>query len=410
MIQVLIDAVHQNWYVLLIPFIAGIIGYVTNVAAVYLMFHPIDFVGIPPYLGWQGVVPGAAVELAKFSTHLIETRLLKLSDLFEHFDPDTFVSEVRPALEEMVDRTLDDAAQKFAPQMWQNLDDNAKAMVRAQVLQQVEQVARDILADFAENIEDIISLRKIVISTIERNRPLMNEMFLSVGREEFRFVKNSGLWFGFLFGIPQFIVWIFYPKWWILPAAGVLVGYATNWLALKLIFEPKEPKRIGPFVLHGLFHKRQQEVAEEFAATVSQMILYPKNMVDFITNGESREVIEQILRKHFDALIDQYRQHPMAQMIFSQISEDELREEIYGRLDEELTREGGFLWTFVEKSVDVFSELSERMKKLDPEEFEGVLRPAFQKDEWKLIALGAVLGGIAGWMQVVYMFSETLLK
>jgi hypothetical protein len=49
------------------------------------------------------------------------------------------------------------------------------------------------------------------------------------------------------------------------------------------------------------------------------------------------------------------------------------------------------------------------MVNLDPESFEGVLRPAFQQDEWKLIVAGAVLGLGAGVLQVLYMFQDMLL-
>lgn len=55
-------------------------------------------------------------------------------------------------------------------------------------------------------------------------------------------------------------IWLVYDKPWILPAGGALVGYLTNWLAIKLIFEPVDPVKFGPFVLQGLFLKRQNEV------------------------------------------------------------------------------------------------------------------------------------------------------
>lgn len=55
-------------------------------------------------------------------------------------------------------------------------------------------------------------------------------------------------------------VWLLYDKPWTLPAGGAVVGYITNWVALKLIFEPVDPVKIGPFVLQGLFLKRQNEV------------------------------------------------------------------------------------------------------------------------------------------------------
>ena len=40
----------------------------------------------------------------------------------------------------------------------------------------------------------------------------------------------------------------------------------------------------------------------------------------------------------------------------------------------------------------------------EPEEFEGVLRPAYEADEWKLILTGSLLGMGAGFMQLYYVF------
>ena len=45
---------------------------------------------------------------------------------------------------------------------------------------------------------------------------------------------------------------------------------------------------------------------------------------------------------------------------------------------------------------------------LDAKSFEGVLRPAFQADEWKLFVTGAVLGTIAGVLQLIYLFGGSL--
>ena len=45
------------------------------------------------------------------------------------------------------------------------------------------------------------------------------------------------------------------------------------------------------------------------------------------------------------------------------------------------------------------------MQALSPEEFEGVLRPAYQADEWKLILVGAILGMTAGFGQLYIMLN-----
>ena len=50
------------------------------------------------------------------------------------------------------------------------------------------------------------------------------------------------------------------PTWWFLPLAGALCGYATNWIAMWLIFKPIEPTTyLGCITLHGSFLKRQSQ-------------------------------------------------------------------------------------------------------------------------------------------------------
>jgi len=41
---------------------------------------------------------------------------------------------------------------------------------------------------------------------------------------------------------------------------------------------------------------------------------------------------------------------------------------------------------------------------MPPEEFQELLRPCFKEDEWILIALGAVLGMVAGIAQIWFVF------
>ena len=80
----LLTRIQDNWIVLLIPAISAFVGWFTNVVAIKMMFHPVEFVGIPPYLGWQGVIPANALRLAKVSNALITQKLLSLR--FMHRD------------------------------------------------------------------------------------------------------------------------------------------------------------------------------------------------------------------------------------------------------------------------------------------------------------------------------------
>ncbi len=107
-------------------------------------------------------------------------------------------------------------------------------------------------------------------------------------------------------------------------------------------------------------------------------------------------------------MIDRYAANPMFASLVPADEWGNIRTELKQRVREELPKEGGFLYIFVGKAIDVYGELFNRMTELDSESFEGILRPAFQQDEWKLIVAGAVLGLGAGVLQVLYLFGDQL--
>jgi uncharacterized membrane protein YheB (UPF0754 family) len=405
----LLARIQDNWIVLLIPAISAFVGWFTNVVAVRMMFYPVEFVGIPPYLGWQGVIPANALRLAKVSNALITEKLLSLRELFdETFDAQAFTGRLGAIIDEMTEQVIDEIANKRAKLAWDNAGEFMQNRVRERVRDEVLEVSRAIAMDLADHIDDILDIERTVLEAIERNRGLMGEMFYAVGRAEFKFIERSGLYFGFLLGVPQMIIWVQHPLPWILPAAGFVVGYLTNWIAIKLVFSPREPTKLGPITVQGLFHKRQNEVAEAFGRTVATRVLNADNIVKTVMESGGAARMNEIIEQRVGSLIDKYESHPMAVLLIPGQDRAALRSELLERIKKEWPKPGGFFHTFAGESVDLHGELERRMKALDRESYEGVLRPAFQQDEWKLIAAGAVLGTVAGVLQLVYIFGDAM--
>jgi uncharacterized membrane protein YheB (UPF0754 family) len=405
----LLTRIQDNWIVLLIPLISALVGWFTNVVAIKMMFHPVEFVGIPPYLGWQGVIPANALRLAKVSNTLITQKLLSLRQLFDQtFNAESFAGKLSAVIDDVTEQVIDEVANKHAKAMWDNAGEFMQNKVREQVRAEVIEVSRVIAMDMADDIDRIMDIEKTVLEAMERHKGLMGEMFYEVGRKEFRFIERSGLYFGFLFGLFQMVIWVLYPAPWILPAAGFFVGYLTNWIAIKLVFSPREPMKIGPMTLQGLFHKRQNEVAEAFGRTVATRVLNADNIVTTVMEGDGATRMNEIIEHRITNLIAKYEAHPMAKLVLPEDQRPALRTEVLDRIKTEWPKPGGFFHTFAGESVDLQGELERRMKALDRESYEGVLRPAFQQDEWKLIAAGAVLGTVAGVLQLVYIFGDAM--
>ncbi|WP_428262631.1 DUF445 domain-containing protein [Haliangium sp.] len=394
---------------LLIPLISAFVGWLTNVVAVRMMFWPIDFVGVWK-LGWQGIVPANAGRMAGKSTDIITEKLINLRELFEDFDAKSFAGQNLDAVvDETVEQVIAETAAKYAPEMWEGANDTVKGHLRAMIRADVEKVMVDILADIGGSIEDILKLKEIVIAAADRDRALIGNMFMEVGRQEFGFIKLSGAYFGLPFGLVQLVAFMLYDGWWVLPFFGFFVGYLTNLVAVKLIFRPQQPTKIGPVTVQGLFHKRQEPVARAFAELVATRILNSENMVEHMTQGACGQRLFGIVERHLDALIERYRKNPMIASMIPADKWDEARTELHARIRSELPKPGGFLYVFTGGAVDIYAELADRMVGLSAEEFEGILRPPFQEDEWKLIVAGGVLGLLAGLAQALYFVGEQML-
>lgn len=405
-----IDWSLANWDLLSIPVASAFIGWFTNWLAIRMMFYPVEFVGIKPWLGWQGIVPQYAEGFAKRVVRLISKKLLNIEDMYAGFTGEKFIQHAQASVDHMTDMAVREISRRYAPKMWEALNDETRTQIRAAIRVEVEAAAVRIVEDMARDATSIVDTEHTVLGAIRGDRGLLSRIFMTVGRKEFRFIQQSGIYFGFLFGIPMMFVWATFPSAWLLPVSGFAVGYATNWLALKMIFEPAQPKQIGPFVVQGMFHKRQREVAEEFAGVVADHVFTGENVLLAITTGKGFDTVSEIVTRNLSDAVAKHTQNPMvaSAMKAAGVEADALQAELRRRVVEELPKPGGLLHIFAAKSVDVRDQLFSRLSVLDAESFEGVLRPAFQKDEWKLIIAGGALGALAGWAQAVWVFGERL--
>lgn len=389
-----------------IPFIAGLVGWITNWIAIQLTFYPIKFVGIRPIFGWQGIIPSKARKMAELCVDSVLSKLGTVSEIIEQMNPETISSylltNIKPRNEELVDEIM----RKQHQTLWQNLPKKVKELVYKRVADQLPIIMDELVKDISPKIESLFDLKLMVIEKLEKDKTLLNKIFLSCGEKEFQFIIKSGLWFGFLFGLPQLALWYFFPIPWILPVCGFLVGWATNWVALNMIFRPVHKRHFAGFTIHGLFLKRQDEVSEAFCKIVTEEILTVDQVANAMLTGPHAARTRAIIQKHFENLVDEAAGiiKPLTQLAmgpkgFADIKDDTGYKAI--DLSSELLKDPLFNQERA-KAVQIIME--ERMRKLPSEDFQNLLRPCFQEDELKLIVIGGILGALAGLTQFIYVF------
>ena len=155
----------------------------------------------------------------------------------------------------------------------------------------------------------------------------------------------------------------------------------------------------------GLFIKRRQQVAAEYGALIATEILTPRNILEYVLSGPLSdrlyEMITRIIKKTIDSQVGFAK--PIVIMTLGGEKYQEVKHKAALKIIERLPETLKNIETYVGNALDIKNTIVSKMQQLTEEEFEGVLRPAFQQDEWILITVGAVLGFLVGEMQVFLM-------
>tara|TARA_Y100001968_G_scaffold332874_2_gene392795 strand:+ start:244 stop:1464 length:1221 start_codon:yes stop_codon:yes gene_type:complete len=390
-----------------IPITSAVVGWGTNVLAIKMTFYPLDFKGIPPYLGWQGIIPSKAVKMSTKSVDLWTSKLVSVKELFEQLDPKAVAKEMKPEFNRISKEIMDEVMAIQAPEAWDKIPISLKRIIYARISKDMPNIVTEIMTDVKNNIENIFDIKEMVIKRLTKDKELLNDMFLKCGKEEFKFIERSGLYFGFIFGLIQMVVWYFFPYFWILPLFGLLVGYATNWLALKLIFEPIKPIRFLGMTFQGLFIKRQNEVSSEYAYMLAHDIFTFDRIFAAIINGPTKEKFVNLVASHANKAIDDAVgiSEPVIKLVTGKRKYEKMKNIVVNKTVQEIPKSVQPVFPYAEEAMDLETTFRTRMQALSSPEFVNFLRPVFQEDELKLIIVGAILGMLAGIGQLVFIFS-----
>jgi len=398
---------HSDLFLYLsIPITSALVGWITNVVALKMTFYPLEFIGIKPVFGWQGIIPSKAEKMSRISVDLWTTKLIDVKEMFSRIKPQAIADEMRPEFDRIAKELMEEVMEDQMPLIWSKTPQHAKQLMYARMSRDLPLIISDIMQDVKDNIEDVFDLEAMIVKRLTSDKAMMNEIFLKCGAEEFKFIERSGLYFGFAFGLIQMSIWWIFPAWWILPLFGLLVGYGTNWLALKLIFAPIQAKKILGLTFQGLFIKRQPEVSVEYARILAHDILTFDRIFAAIINGPTKDKFVALIQKHTHKAIDDSvgLGKPMISLFGGEENFKHIKELASRKVIRELPKSVRPAFDYAEESMDLENVMRTRMLNLSPPEFVGFLRPVFQEDELKLILVGAFLGCAAGVAQLVFVF------
>jgi len=189
----------------------------------------------------------------------------------------------------------------------------------------------------------------------------------------------------------------------LIPFISAFIGWFTNWIAIKMLFHPKEPKRILGITFHGIFPKRQQQFAKKLGVLVATELLHFDEIAARIKDPENLGELAPFIETHIDEFLQVKLKEKMpvismfvGEGMLQKIKEG-LMEEINVLLPQLIDKFTGKL----SASIDIEKIVTEKVANFSSDKLEEILVSIMQKEFRFVEIIGGVLGFVIGLLQVL---------
>jgi uncharacterized membrane protein YheB (UPF0754 family) len=189
----------------------------------------------------------------------------------------------------------------------------------------------------------------------------------------------------------------------LLPILAALIGWITNYLAIKMLFHPHHPKKILGLTFQGVFPKRQAQIAERLGDLVANELFSMKDVAktieDLSTQPETMEEVGKRIEKTIRGkLISAF---PMLSMFLSDDMIEKVTSLFKGELEDFLRVSAQGLAVKMENSVDIQGLVRKKVQAFSSNKIEELLL-SFMEQEFRFIEkIGALLGFLIGCIQLI---------
>lgn len=395
----------SSWLLLLVLFtvICAFIGYVTNVLAVKMIFRPhqrVTALGV----SFQGVLPKHQAHFARMLSAIIVRDFMSLEDLVGGLNRPELVDEVERLARRMAADVIDELRATVPEAQRAMLSPQMIDAATEQLIREARSRVPEIIATTQARAASVLDLEQVVTDKVMGlGAGGLERVIYAVSKKELDFIEYYGAIFGFFLGVLQFGVLHLFGDW-VLPVVGCIVGTVTNWMAIQMLFYPREPtKYLGFFTYQGMFPKRQKEMAVKMGSIAASELILPEEIFGELTDrmvpssleASDVEQAELVLRAQAPRVFQ------VADALVPESARPELRARVARRMSPRLGEIKGALVAAATTHLDIHGILRDRIAALKKSEFEQLLRGLFEREEIYLIIYGGILGALIGGLQLL---------
>ncbi|HXB06805.1 MAG TPA: DUF445 family protein [Puia sp.] len=189
-----------------------------------------------------------------------------------------------------------------------------------------------------------------------------------------------------------------------IPFISAFIHWLTIWMALKLLFHPRHPKKILGFTLHGVFPKRQQQIAESLGRIVGQELLSFGDIEQAITHPDNVSRILPLAEEHIDHFlrVRLKEQMPMIAMFIGDKTIGQLKTVFMKELEELFPVIMKNYVANLRQDLDLERIVVEKIAGFSADRLEVMLNEFLTKEFRFVEIIGAVLGFLIGLLQILF--------
>ncbi|MFW5487872.1 MAG: DUF445 domain-containing protein [Desulfovibrio sp.] len=199
----------ELWKLIAAPIICGLIGWITNILAVKMLFHPRKPLSIGPF-SLQGVFPKRQMALAKRLGDMVDSQLINIEEITCALKDDGISESLRDKVDAYVETLLREKLAAAIPMAAMFLNDETVAKLKGVLVPEIEKMIPELLESAACELENRFDVGAIVRQKIENfTIDKLEDILFSIMKKEFTFIEYAGGALGFIIGIFQSALFYF---------------------------------------------------------------------------------------------------------------------------------------------------------------------------------------------------------
>ena len=188
----------------------------------------------------------------------------------------------------------------------------------------------------------------------------------------------------------------------LIPTIAALIGWITNFIAIRMLFRPRRPVNLGVCTLHGLVPKRQAEIARSIGEAVARDLISHDDITSVLKLPETKRKISGEIEQEIDGFIRGFaEQNPMVAMFLQGEALTKVRGALISQLEERTPRLIEHVVSAVEDKVDFQQIVESKVATLELDRLEDLIHRVASRELRTIELLGGVLGFLVGVLQLL---------